>query len=31
MSGVCETPIPELAEVKPGHFVSCFLYEPAAA
>ena len=31
MSGVCETRIPELAEVKPGHFVSCFLYEPDAA
>jgi len=31
MPGVCETRIPELAEVKPGHFVSCFLYEPEAA
>ena len=31
MPGVCETRVPELAEVKPGHFVSCFLYEPDAA
>ena len=31
MAGTCEARIPELAEVKPGHFVSCFLYETEAA
>ena len=31
MSGVCEARTPELAEVKPGHLVSCFLYEPDTA
>lgn len=27
ISGTCEIQTPELMEVKPGHFVSCFLYD----
>ena len=29
MAGTCEGPTPELAEVRPGHYVACFLYDGA--
>ncbi len=31
MRGVCETAVPSLREVQPGHWVACYLHEPKGA